>query len=261
MKGNNFNPDTIAYVGHGSVLFSKLDANDKPVGGWSNIGNCTAVSASFSSDSISIRESQSGKNNEIKKITTARTGELSFDTNSFRPDVLKDFFFGELTDDAENPTATFSEAAHLGKIVLVPGFISEITSVESEDGMSSYVEGENYVVSDSGLEILKDQSAAATPIVDGDVIVVSYTKAASRRIEGMINNSVEVAVAFVGVNVADDDKPIKATFHKVSLTPAQQRQFISVDQEASMTVTGSMLAAKHIVDPAKSKLFSEEHLA
>lgn len=261
MKGNNHSFDTIPYVGHGSVLFSKIDANDRPTGGWSNIGTCNTATASLSTENLEIKETQSGKNTVTHKITTAQSGELSIETISFKPDVLKDLLFGEIYDDAENATATFSEAAYTGKIMLVPGFVSEITAVESQDSMTTFVEGENYVVSDSGIEILKDQSGAANPIVDGDVIVVNYTKAASRRIEGMINNNVEVAVAFTGVNVADGDKPVKAIYHKVSLTPAQQRQLISAEQEATMSITGTLLAAKYITDPTKSKLFSEEHLA
>lgn len=261
MKGNNYSYDTIPYVGSGSVLFSKIDANDKPTGGWSNIGTCNSATASLSTEALEIKETQSGKNTVTHKITTAQNGELSIETISFKPDVLKDLLFGELYEDAENPSATFSDAAYLGKVVMVPGFISEITSVDSEDEMTTYVEGENYIVSDSGIEILKDQSGAANPITDGDVVVVSYTKAASQRIEGMINNNVEVAVAFTGVNVADGDKPVKAIYHKVSLTPAQQRQLISAEQEATMSITGTLLAAKYITDPTKSKLFSEEHLA
>jgi hypothetical protein len=140
--------------------------------------------------------------------------------------------------------------------VLLDGIATEITSVKSADGLTTYEEGVHFLVSSGSIFIIADQPAE-DGIADEDVLEIAYQGAAVDRIEGFINQSVDVQIVFEGLNVSTGDD-VKVTWHKVSLDPAAQRQLISTDY-GDLELKGTLQLSKAITGSGLSKMFKEEH--
>jgi len=55
------------------------------------------------------------------------------------------------------------------------------------------------------------------------------------------------------------DTPVKVTYHKVSLSPAAQRQLLSEDY-ADQEIRGTLQVSKAVTGSGLSKMFKEEHV-
>ena len=65
-------------------------------------------------------------------------------------------------------------------------------------------------------------------------------------------------IIFEGVNLGEEDQAVKVTYHKVSLSPAAQRQLITTDW-GDQEIKGTLLASKAVSGSGLSKLFREEY--
>jgi hypothetical protein len=61
---------------------------------------------------------------------------------------------------------------------------------------------------------------------DGAAVEVTYASKATTRLEGLVSSGINIQIVFDGFNLAED-REVKITYHKVSLSPAAQRQFIT----------------------------------
>ncbi|MDH0145141.1 hypothetical protein N7335_01910 [Stutzerimonas stutzeri] len=251
--GQNFTDTTYGYIGNGGVLISKLDANDRPVGGFFNVGQLSSAILALSSEKVEMQDMVYGTLGVAKSKVIRNTGELTLNLKSSSPDVMELVLFGQVTDDVAEVGATFTGKAYKGRSIIVHGVISAVTSVT---GAAAAVleEGVDYVVSDGSIEFLKDGT-----ITDGDEVTVVYDKAAVRRIEGLVNTGVNVMVVFDGKNIAENDSPVKVTYYKMSLSPAAARQLVSADY-GDLEIKGTLLTSRAVSGTGLSKMFKEEHV-
>jgi len=114
----------------------------------------------------------------------------------------------------------------------------------------------HFIASSGSIFIIADQ-----PEVDGiaeeDVLEIKYMGAEVDRIEGFINQSMDVQIVFEGLNVSTGDD-VKVIWHKVSLDPAAQRQLISTDY-SDLELKGTLQISKAVTGVGLSKMFKEEH--
>jgi hypothetical protein len=68
-----------------------------------------------------------------------------------------------------------------------------------------------------------------------------------------------VQIIFEGMNFGEDDQAVKVTYHKVSLSPAAQRQLITTDW-GGQEIKGTLLASKAVSGTVFGKLFREEYV-
>lgn len=252
MYGNNTPETTIGWIGNGSALVSRLDQNDRPVGGFFNIGQMSSALLGLTSEKVEMADTQYGTLGTAMSKVIRNTGEVTLNLKSFSPEVMEMALFGEITEDAEETDVTATVMAYRGRSVVVEGVISDVTSVST--GMSEeLVEGVDYIVSNGSIHINKDAN-----IEDGDELEIVYSKAAVKRIEGFVSSSVNVMIVFDGMNLANEDKPVKVTYHKVSLSPAAQRQLIS-SEYGDQEVKGTLEVSKAVSGSRISKMFKEEH--
>lgn len=251
MYGNNTPETTIGWIGNGSALVARLDANDKPVGGFFNIGQMSSALLGLTSEKIEMADTQYGTLGTAMSKVIRNTGEVTLNLKSFSPEVMEMALFGETTEDAEETDVTATVLAYRGRSVVVEGVISDVTSVTN--GLEELVEDVDYIISNGSIYINKDAN-----IEDGDELEIVYSKAAVKRIEGFVSSSVNVMIVFDGMNLANEDKPVKVTYHKVSLSPAAQRQLIS-SEYGDQEVKGTLEVSKAVSGSRISKMFKEEH--
>lgn len=250
-KGFNSIDTTVGWIGNGGILVAKLDENDRPVGGFFNVGQLSSAVLALTSSKVEMLDMVYGTLGVAKSKVVSNTGEVTLNLKSFSPEVMELALFGEVAEDSIKTGEKYTAKAYPGRSIVVPGIISDVTSVTLEE--IPLVEGQDYVVSDGSIEILKDAGIEA-----GDEIEITYDRAAVRRVEGLTNSGVSVMIVFDGKNLAEGDKPVKVTYHKVSLSPAAQRQLVTAEY-GDQEIKGTLEVSRAVSGSGLSKMFVEEH--
>lgn len=252
--GFNAEDTTKGYIGNGGILMSVLDANDRPTNGFFNVGQLSSVSLALSSDKVEMQDMVYGTLGIAKSKTIKNNGEVTFNMKSLAPQIAALALNGAVIDDVAESGATATVSAFRGRSINVDGVISKVVSVKVTDEESLLVPGVDYVASNGSIFFFETAN-----ITDGDTVEVVYDKAAVKRIEGMTNSGVNVMVIFDGINLAENDTPVKVTYYKVALSPAAQRQLLSSDY-ADLEIKGTLQVSKFVTGTGVSKMFKEEHV-
>lgn len=241
---------SIGWIGNGAVLISKLDANDQPVGGFYAVAHSSSAVLALTSDKVEMQDTTYGTLSTAKSRVIKNTGELTVNAKDFNVEVMKLALFADVTKDAAVAEKTWTGAVYLGRSVVVPGMIAAVTSVTVAG--QPLAEGD-YRVSGGSIELDKDAG-----FEDGAEATIVYSTRATTRLEGLINSNMNVQIVFEGFNLSEQDQDVKVTYHKVSLSPAAQRQLITSDY-GDQEIKGTLLASKAVSGTGLSKLFKEEY--
>ena len=253
----NSNDSTIGWVGNGAVLVSALDANDKPVGGWRNVGQVSSATAALTSEEITMADTMRGTLADAQSMIVKNDVEVALTMKSFIADNMALALFGESILDPAVLADTYSYDVVLGSLEVLPGVIQgNVTVIRDSDSEDVT---ENFTVNGCSISTPADQSGFDFPLIEGDTVTVTYDRASVKRIEAFSTSYKNVAIVFDGFNLANEDKNVKVTYHKVSLKPAAQRQLISADY-ADQEISGKLLASNNVSGAGLSKLFKEEHV-
>lgn len=248
-------PDTtIGWIANGGLLISKLDANDRPVGGFFTVGQASSAILALSSEKVEMQDMVYGTLGVAKSKVIKTTGELTLNLKSFSPEIMELALFGEVTEDIAETGATATAKAYKGRSIIVSGIIAAVSSVKITGEEESLVAGTDYVASNGSIYF-----PITSSITDGDSVDVVYDKAAVRRIEGLVNTGLDVMIVFDGENIAESDTPVKVTYHKVALSPAAQRQLLSSDY-ADLEIKGTLQVSKAVTASGLGKMLKEEHV-
>ncbi|MBC7204535.1 MAG: hypothetical protein H5U29_13680 [Pusillimonas sp.] len=185
-----------------------------------------------------------------KSRVIKNTGELTINAKDFNVEVMKLALFADAIKDAAATEKTWTGSAYLGRSIVVPGMIASVTSITVG---GEVLDESLYRVSGGSIEF-----DLAAGFIDGAEATVLYATKASTRLEGLINSNVNVQIIFEGVNLGEEDQAVKVTYHKVSLSPAAQRQLITTDW-GDQEIKGTLLASKAVAGAGISKMFKEEY--
>ena len=258
--GNNFNTNDQFWVGGGMAAFSEIDpVTDLPTGGFWTSGSLKQALLALGVNALEVKSSATGLNKLAQKIVTEVTAKGKITLQNLSPQNIAMFSFGKTVANAEATVASYTAIAKLGRIIMVDGLIKTLTSVKNSAGTTTYELGKNYIVSDSGIEILKDQTGATAAIADGDTVKIAYTKAAATTVEALTKTEANYCLVFMGNNIADEYSPKKVTFFKVSLTPAAQIALMSAEAEAEVEIEFDVISPKYITSSDVSKFYKEEY--
>ena len=253
-QGFNAKDTTYGWIGNGGLLIAKLDANDKPVGGFFMVGQASSASLALSSEKVEMKDTIYGTLGTSKSQNISSTGEVTINLKSFNPEVMELALFGKMTNDIAETGVEFQTKAYKSRSVVVDGIITEVTSVKISGEDEPLTRDADYVVSNGSIYFPEESR-----IADGDTVDIVYDKAAVRRVEGMVSSGVNVMIVFDGYNISEGRAPVKVTYHKVALSPAAQRQLISTDY-ADQEIKGAVLVSNAIPGSIYSRMFKEEYV-
>lgn len=124
--------------------------------------------------------------------------------------------------------------------------------VTSADGVTTYVSGTDYVVKNSGIEILEN-----TTIAMGSTIKVDYTYGDNFTLDAQTMGQKEFYAVLDGANYGEGGaRPAVLKAWKVKFSPTDSFGLISGEDFASLAVTGEIL--KDDSKPTGSKFFKVE---
>ena len=112
--------------------------------------------------------------------------------------------------------------------------------VKSEDGQKTFKIGSDYTVNSGGIEIVSGSeitTSADTPTP----IKVSYNKPSIARIEGFVNNNVQLSLMLLVKNNIGSRKATNHELYKVQFDPAATIDYVSGGKNAELNVTGKVI--------------------
>lgn len=110
--------------------------------------------------------------------------------------------------------------------------------VTNEDGSETYVAGEDYVLTNSGIQIIEGSSIP----VDGSEVSVDYSYGANWFVDAQTVAQKEFEVVLDGVNVGDSGtRQVVLKGWKVKFAPTESFALISGTEFASLEISGEFL--------------------
>ena len=214
------------------------------------LGNQTSVELSVSTDSVTVKETKSGKRADAKTLTTGRTVELTATTNELVPEDVALAFGAELVTQGSNTVVDELLATVVaGESVKLNGVnVSDLTIMDSESTTVELTEGTDYTLdADYGVITFNDITAFTGPFK------ASYTEGeiSVSELFSMPDNA-EYYVFFKGVDAFGGD-PMSFELYRYSPTVDNSMQFIN-DEVGELTFGGKALIVQDQVQSDNSLL-------
>jgi len=125
--------------------------------------------------------------------------------------------------------------------------------VTDEDGTTTYVVNEDYILTNAGIQIIEDSSIP----VDGSLIAVSYVYGANYKLDAQTVGQKEFAVVLDGFNVGEaGERAVVLKAWKVKFAPAESFSLIAGEEFANVVINGEILRDETKV--VGSKFFTVE---
>lgn len=181
---------------------------------------------------------QGGEYDSLSRITSMG---LTMNWRELYTANLAAIYWGDVT---RVPAATVTDEAHTatkGGTIMLAKMPLLITSVTAVPAGPAFVEGDDYHMTGSGIEIL-----SAGAIADATPILVTYSSATVDVIEALTNSGQVVEFLFEGANAAGTKQRLNLQYYRCQLSPAASTDWINTSD-----FMGSEVVAKVLSDPAK----------
>lgn len=267
------NPSTDDYnLGRGIVYASALDANDLPVG-FRDLGNATAFSTEVTTEYLEHRAMRSGLTDVDRRVLTSRDTNVSFTLDEYTNfDNLALFLMGDTATHANPSVDGVTEAEWIS-----PGGVTasskgkwfdlfdpavgvndrlydvktaNLTLTSTNATPVTLVDGTDYVLdAEMGRVQLLDSTEIGVIISGGEGIDLAYTAdgtaKAVHEVRGLTQDSIRVAIKFIGANPANNDQKVEHHFHVVEINPDGATEMIS-DDWTTFGFSGKAIASSHV---------------
>lgn len=223
-------------LGRGKIYFARKDPVAGTLGGFRYLGNTPEFNLNFESEKLEHFSSDRGIRELDKSVLMQITRSGSLITDNVNPQNVALFFFGSTEALTVAETTVTDEVLQSGvgvepgmfyqlgstvanpsgaRGVIYPGTGGTLFEVKSNDGLTTYVSGTDYLLNaELGLIEIIDGGA----ILGGDEPKVTYTVAASTRTRIISGSApVEGALRFVADNPTGDN--IDYYLPEVALSP------------------------------------------
>lgn len=238
-------------------------ATDAVVSGYRPLGYVDGIDLGSTPTEVELKNSMTGPNIVVASDVTGIDVTLDIILRSYGGQNITDLLYGSMVEN-NAPVSVVGEAvtAKLGFLVPLSGIIDDASTVVVTDaatGLITYVEGVNYTLEKTGairVMTTAEQTAASASdlIADDDGLLVDFDRAASQVIQGFTQSVLYRGILVQGKNNATG-KYFQALFHKVKINPSDSFGLLSVEDYASTTMSGKLIASKAVSGAGLSKLF------
>jgi hypothetical protein len=239
-----------SYLGSGRIFIRIAGAAAALIA----VGNCSALAFNVTEDVKELKDFTQpggGTYNEVRRIQAV---EMTFSAHDLSPDNLARALYGTSTVVAASTVTAETVVGYKGGIVPLAKLPLTITSVEPIGGGTPYVAGDDYILTEAGLEIPAD-SAIPDPVAGAANFEVDYTSRAFDLVQALTEAGKEYEVLFEGLNEARSGKPVVIRATRIKLGAARNLSLIGEDY-AVLELTGKVLKDTAIVGAGLSQYFN-----
>jgi uncharacterized protein YaaQ len=235
-----------SYIGSGKIYLREIGGT----GGLLEVGNASALAFAVEEEIKELKDytqAGGGTYNEVRRVDAVTVSMTLHDLN---PENLSRALYGNATAIA---SATVTDEVHdnivVGGLVMTDYLATAITAVKR--GATTLTLGTDYEVRPGGVVML---TATPNNVVDGDDILITYSKAASDVIEAITSAGREYQMVFDGLNEARSGKRTRVVVHRVKVGAAKELGLIG-DEYAAIEAEGKILKDTSITGAGLSQYF------
>lgn len=225
-----------SYIGSGNILIREKGAAAPFV----EVGNCSALTLSPQENVLQQQDFTKpggGLRNQVRRVTGV---DMSYTFHDFAAENFARALRAAI-ETVTAGTATGEEVvAYKGGYAPLAKIATAITSVVPAGGGTAYTAGDDYELRDGQLYI-PSGSTITDPVAGAANIEVTYTYAAQKKVQALVNPNKQYEVVFMGLNEAQSGKRTRITCHKVSGGVLQAFAALGEDYGAG-EVNGALLA-------------------
>lgn len=210
-------------------------------GAFTPIGLVSTLVQAIEKTDISLPDTTTPQGGEYDAISRISGMTVTMNWRELYTSNLAAMYWGDVTNV---PASTVTDEPHVatkGGTIQLDKMPLAITEVTNAGGVVTYVDGDDYQITGSGVEIL-----SAGAIVDATPVLVTYTSASVDVIEALTNSGKIYEILFEGANAAGTKDRINLQYFRCQLSPAASADWISTSD-----FMGSEVVAKVLSDPAK----------
>lgn len=216
------------YIGVGSIWIQKRNSAEAA----RMIGNCSKLSFAITEGEKSQRNYLDCGGGEINSISRIESMAIQITAHDLSPENLAMALYGATTTTAAGTVTDESHVVTLGQPIELNYPSSAITSVK--EGVTVLIAGTDYDIVDG--EIVPKGGA----LINGDTVLVTYTRVASATVEALVNGGFEYDLEFRGMNEAHGCRTVNVNAFRVKFSPTAGLDLIG-DDFGSMELTGKVL--------------------
>lgn len=223
--------ETYSY-GQGRVyLAERLPNGDSKTLRW--VGDVSEASLSLSTEEFTHKESYSGQRQEVRKINTGKSGEVSLKFHEFSQENLALLLLGEhskISSGTITGEALPSEIKASDRIALAHVKVSNV-EINGMTENTDFVVDKNF----GAIEFLKDKS--------GNTETVKYSYGEVQNVAMLTGNPKDLFLRYEGVNLAEENEWIMLELYKINFNPTDALALVNNDNAlAALNAKAKVLA-------------------
>lgn len=212
-------------------------------GPFTPVGLVSTLTQAIEKSDLTLADTTTPQGGEYDALSRITSMTLTMNWREFFTSNLAIMYWG---DASRVPASTVTDETHTaskGGTILLAKMPLTITSVmPAAGGGTAFVEGNDYQMTGSGIEILE-----AGAIAEAAEIKVTYATAAVDVIEALTNSGGVFEFLFEGASAAGTKLRVNLQYFRCQLSPAASSDWISTED-----FMGSEVTAKVLSDPTKT---------
>lgn len=225
-----------SYIGSGNILIREKGAAAPFV----EVGNCSALTLSPQENVLQQQDHTKpggGLRNQVRRVTGV---DMAYTFHDFAPENFARALRANVETVAAGTATSEAAVAYKGGYTPLAKIATAITSVVPAGGGTAFTAGDDYELRDGQLYI-PSGSTITDPVAGAANVEVTYTYAAQKKVQALVNPNKQYEVVFMGLNEAQSGKRTRITCHKVSGGVLQSFAALGEDYGAG-EVNGALLA-------------------
>ncbi|WEW97701.1 hypothetical protein P3T65_26305 [Pseudomonas nitroreducens] len=214
------------------------------------VGLVSTIQQTIESNDIPLADTTTPQGGEYDAVSRITGVSLAINFRELYTWILAALVWGSASSVASTTITDEDVTAVPGTTAVLDEMPLEITEVTNEDGTTTYVEIDDYVMTGSGIEFVEGGAISTSTLVK-----VSYKTAAVDVVEALTNSGETFEFLFEGENAAGTQKRIECRYWRGRLNPANQQDWINTEDFLQSQATAKILSDPTKLGAGKSKYF------
>lgn len=204
-----------------------------------HIGNVEKLDISVEEEVKKLMDMTAQGGGVRNRVSTIAGVAVDMTWTDFYPENLAIAVFGNAATVAAGTVTDEPHTAFSDGLIRLAHINATSVMVKSGDGATTYVAGDDYIVSAAGVVPLSAADGGSIP--DKSSVKISYSHPGQSVVEAITESGAELEMTFDGLNEAQSGKPVVVDIHRLRMSPGKGLSLIGNDF-AKLEMKGEALA-------------------